>query len=66
MVVLRLLLVGQSVTEIAQRLNRSIKTVSTQKQTAYRKLNIQSDAELFQLAGDLNLPQQADDSSAEV
>jgi two-component system capsular synthesis response regulator RcsB len=55
MVVLRLLLSGQSVTEIAQRLCRSIKTISTQKQTAYRKMNIQSDAELFQLAAELNV-----------
>jgi two-component system capsular synthesis response regulator RcsB len=55
MVVVRLLLAGQSVSEISARLNRSIKTVSTQKQTAFRKLNIQSDAELFRLAGDLGV-----------
>jgi two-component system capsular synthesis response regulator RcsB len=66
MVVLRLLLSGQSVTEISQRLCRSIKTISTQKQTAYRKLNIQSDAELFQLAGDLNVSGQPDDSQSEL
>ncbi|MBV8049059.1 MAG: response regulator transcription factor [Paludibacterium sp.] len=62
MVVVRLLLAGQSVSEISARLNRSIKTVSTQKQTAYRKLNIQSDAELFRLAGDLGV---ADGSAAD-
>lgn len=56
MVVVRLLISGQSVSEIANRLNRSIKTVSTQKQTAFRKLGVQSDAELFQLAGDLSIP----------
>ncbi|BEV70958.1 MULTISPECIES: response regulator transcription factor [unclassified Paludibacterium] len=55
MVVVRLLLAGQSVSEISARLNRSIKTVSTQKQTAFRKLNIQSDAELFRLAGELGV-----------
>ncbi|TDR79796.1 response regulator transcription factor [Paludibacterium purpuratum] len=55
MVVVRLLLAGQSVSEISTRLNRSIKTISTQKQTAYRKLNIQSDAELFRLAGELGV-----------
>jgi two-component system capsular synthesis response regulator RcsB len=56
MVVVRLLISGQGVSEIANRLNRSIKTVSTQKQTAFRKLGVQSDAELFQLVGDLSLP----------
>lgn len=55
MVVVRLLLAGQSVSEISERLKRSIKTVSTQKQTAYRKLNIQSDAELFRLAGEMDV-----------
>jgi len=60
MVVVRLLLTGQSVSEIANRLNRSIKTVSTQKQTAFRKIGVQSDAELFQLAGDLSIPDAPD------
>lgn len=55
MAVVRLLLSGCSVTEIANKLNRSIKTVSTQKQTAYRKLTLHSDAELFQLARELNI-----------
>jgi two-component system capsular synthesis response regulator RcsB len=61
MVVVRLLLSGQSVTDIAKRLNRSIKTVSTQKQTAYRKLQIESDVELFQLACGLNAAPLPDD-----
>jgi two-component system capsular synthesis response regulator RcsB len=55
MVVVRMLLAGLSVSEISAKLNRSIKTVSTQKQSAYRKLNIQGDSELFRLAGDMNI-----------
>jgi two-component system capsular synthesis response regulator RcsB len=64
MVVVRLLLAGQSVSAIAQRLNRSIKTVSTQKQTAFRKLGVESDAELFQLAGDMTIPEASDSAAA--
>lgn len=60
MVVIRLLLAGQSVSEISERLNRSIKTVSTQKQTAFRKLDIQSDAELFRLASELGVTAEPD------
>jgi two-component system capsular synthesis response regulator RcsB len=63
MVVIRLLLSGQSVSAIAQRLNRSIKTVSTQKQTAFRKLSVESDAELFQLAAEVSLPDLPDDAA---
>jgi two-component system capsular synthesis response regulator RcsB len=36
--------------EIAERLNRSIKTVSTQKTAALRKLGLARDSELFQYA----------------
>lgn len=66
MVVVRLLISGQSVSEIANRLNRSIKTVSTQKQTAYRKLGIHSDAELFQLAGELSVPDAPADAAPDA
>jgi len=38
-----------SVTEIAEKFMRSVKTISTQKQSAYRKLGIHTDAELFKI-----------------
>jgi two-component system, NarL family, captular synthesis response regulator RcsB len=41
---------GLSVTEIAARLGRSVKTISAQKCAAMRKLGLQSDAELFRFA----------------
>ncbi|GGY20852.1 response regulator [Paludibacterium paludis] len=50
--VIRLLVAGKSVTEIANQLNRSIKTISTQKQTAFEKLGIESEAELFRMAAE--------------
>jgi DNA-binding NarL/FixJ family response regulator len=40
---------GFSVSQTAQRFNRSIKTISTQKRSAMRKLGITSERELFQL-----------------
>lgn len=54
--VLRCLLDGMSVTEVAGKFARSVKTISTQKRAAYRKLGIHSDNELFRTrldAGDL-------------
>ena len=48
--VVRLFVSGLTVKEIADRLNRSIKTISTQKSTALRKLGLVRDAELFQYA----------------
>lgn len=45
--VVRLLLSGLSVTEVAAQLHRSVKTISTQKGTAMRKLGLTSEAELF-------------------
>ncbi|WP_322040429.1 LuxR C-terminal-related transcriptional regulator [Burkholderia diffusa] len=36
-----------SVSEIASKFFRSPKTISAQKQSAYRKLGIRNDAELF-------------------
>ncbi|MFL9864266.1 response regulator transcription factor [Paraburkholderia fungorum] len=41
---------GFAVTEIATRLERSVKTISAQKCTAMRKLGLHSDAELFRFA----------------
>ncbi|MDN7906581.1 cable pilus system response regulator transcription factor CblR [Burkholderia diffusa] len=45
--VLRCYLAGMSVSDIALKFSRSRKTISAQKQSAYRKLGIRSDAELF-------------------
>ncbi len=56
--VVRLFVSGMTITEIAAQLKRSIKTISTQKNTAMRKLSIERDSELFQYAqsnGLLNL-----------
>jgi two-component system capsular synthesis response regulator RcsB len=44
--VVRLFVSGMTVNEIASQLNRSKKTISTQKNTAMRKLNIDRDADL--------------------
>ncbi|MEN5157444.1 response regulator transcription factor [Achromobacter spanius] len=48
--VVRLFSQGLSVTEIARRLHRSVATIGTQKQSAMRKLNIESNAELLRYA----------------
>ena len=48
--VLRMYAEGLSVIEIADRIGRSRKTVSTQKVAAMRKLGLASDAEVFQYA----------------
>lgn len=45
--VLRLCISGLTVTRIAELCSRSSKTVSTQKQAAYRKLGLKSDMDLF-------------------
>ena len=50
--VLRLYISGLSVSDIAKRLNRSIKTVSHHKVNAMRKLGLGSDAELHAYAKD--------------
>jgi two-component system, NarL family, captular synthesis response regulator RcsB len=47
--VLRLVLQGIEVRHIAEKLHRSNKTISSQKRSAYRKLGIASDSELFRL-----------------
>lgn len=45
--VLDLMLAGLTVSEIAQRRHRSIKTVSTQKTAALRKLGLRTDVEIY-------------------
>lgn len=47
--VLRCCLDGLSVTDISAKFSRSIKTISAQKQSAYRKLGLRTDHELFKL-----------------
>ncbi|WP_269791778.1 response regulator transcription factor [Stenotrophomonas sp. Iso1] len=51
--VLRCCLDGMSVSQIARKFQRSTKTISGQKQSAYRKLGICTDAELFKLQSSL-------------
>lgn len=46
--VLRLFIAGHSLTHIAQTLNRSIKTISNQKRSAMRKLDLPSDQALIE------------------
>lgn len=53
--VLRCCLEGMSVTQIAEKFSRSIKTISTQKQAAYRKLGLRSDNELFKIRHQLDV-----------
>ncbi|MCY1180093.1 Transcriptional regulatory protein RcsB [compost metagenome] len=48
--VVRLYVNGMTMTDIAQHLNRSIKTISTQKISAIRKLGLGGEAELFAYA----------------
>lgn len=45
--VVRLLASGMSVTQVAELLNRSVKTISTQKKSAMIRLGLQSDSALF-------------------
>lgn len=45
--VLRCCLDGQSVTDIAAKFSRSVKTISAQKQSAFRKLGLRNNNELF-------------------
>ncbi|HZG22353.1 MAG TPA: response regulator transcription factor [Herbaspirillum sp.] len=47
--VLRCCLDGLSVTDIADKFARSVKTISGQKQSAFRKLGVRSDNELFKI-----------------
>jgi two-component system capsular synthesis response regulator RcsB len=48
--VVRLFVSGQTIKEIAELLNRSVKTISTQKTSAMRKLGIDRDSDLHQYA----------------
>ncbi|WP_266168006.1 response regulator transcription factor [Dyella subtropica] len=48
--VIRLLVAGMSVTEIARKLDRSVKTVSKQKTDAMKKLGLRSDMEIYAYA----------------
>jgi two-component system capsular synthesis response regulator RcsB len=48
--VIRLFVSGMTAKEIAERIKRSIKTVSSHKISALRKLGLDSDSELFQYA----------------
>lgn len=54
--VLELLLEGLTVSEIALRRHRSIKTVSTQKVAVLRKLGLRSDVEIYALRERLESP----------
>ncbi|MGI4812562.1 MAG: response regulator [Janthinobacterium lividum] len=57
--VVRLFVSGMCISEIAESLHRSVKTISTQKSNAKRKLGFKRDAELYQYAagaGLANLP----------
>lgn len=47
--VIRCYLEGMTVTEIAEKFNRSIKTISAQKATAFRKLGVTSNNGLFKI-----------------
>ena len=48
--IIRLLVAGMSVTEIARKLDRSVKTVSKQKTDAMKKLGLRSDMEIYAYA----------------
>lgn len=51
-IVIHYLCCGMTVSQISIKLNRSIKTVSTQKRSAMRKLGINSDSEIYRLNND--------------
>jgi two-component system capsular synthesis response regulator RcsB len=66
--VVRLFVSGLTIKEISERLSRSIKTISTQKSSAMRKLGLVRDSELFQYAqsnGLTNLSARAPDSTGD-
>lgn len=52
--VLRHFVSGMTVSEIARRLNRSVKTISTQKSSAMRKLGIDNDQQLVRFCSDIH------------
>lgn len=47
--VIRCYLAGLTVTQISQKFSRSIKTISGQKQSAFRKLGVRNDVDFFKL-----------------
>jgi len=47
--VIRCYLAGLTVTQISQKFSRSIKTISGQKQSAFRKLGVRNDIDFFKL-----------------
>jgi two-component system capsular synthesis response regulator RcsB len=51
--VIRCFMAGMTVTEIAEKFSRSIKTISGQKQTAMRKMGLKADHELFIIKNEL-------------
>ena len=53
--VVRLLASGMSVTQVAEYLHRSVKTISTQKKSAMVRLGLQSDSDLFHYAKEQGL-----------
>ncbi|TPG79603.1 response regulator transcription factor [Pseudomonas arsenicoxydans] len=53
--VIRCCLVGMSVSQIALKFNRSRKTISGQKQTAFRKLGVSSEIELYKIRSELGV-----------
>lgn len=62
--VIRLFVSGLLISEIAERLHRSKQTVSTQKNSAMRKLGIQRDADLFKYAMETGLVASASTGTA--
>jgi len=51
--VIRCFLSGMTVTDIAEKFNRSLKTISGQKQSALRKLGLRADHEIFIIKDEL-------------
>jgi two-component system capsular synthesis response regulator RcsB len=58
--VIKLYVDGTSINGIAEKLERSKQTISTQKVNAMRKLGIETDAELFKYAIELGLARKSD------
>ncbi|WYX50997.1 LuxR C-terminal-related transcriptional regulator [Achromobacter xylosoxidans] len=46
---IRCFLAGMTVSEIAEKFHRSIKTISSQKAAAFRKLGVTSNNDLFRI-----------------
>jgi two-component system capsular synthesis response regulator RcsB len=64
--VVRLYVSGASINEIAEQLNRSKQTISTQKTSAMRKLGIERDADLFRFAYETGIAAASDGPSAKT